>query len=144
LRCIVPVVSELAAARNLESPSPRDAADGTVAMEVCNAVVGALKRSCGKGPTKVKASGGDDHFTVVAEDTLTMLERTLVQSGHDRLVHEVRSALLDEVADDCRTAIEQATGRRVVAWQTRVDPSADRAVALVQLEPLLRVAEPQD
>jgi uncharacterized protein YbcI len=105
-------------------------------MAICDSVVGALKRVCGKGPTKVKAYSLDDHVAVVAEDMLTTLERTLVQSGHEQLVREARRVLADEVARECRAGIEQATGQSVVGWQSEVDPCADSAFALVRLQPL--------
>lgn len=112
------------------------ATDGPAAMAICNAITGALKRSSGKGPTKVKAYSTHDHVAVVVQDMLTTLERTLVQDGHEQLVREARQVLTGRVAKQCRTTIEQATGRRVVGWQTEVNPSADRAITLVQLQPL--------
>jgi uncharacterized protein YbcI len=122
---------------------PRGSTDGAAATAICNAVVGALKRVCGKGPTKVKAYGLDEHVAVVAQDMLTTLERTLVQSGHEQLVREARRVLADEVAEECRAAIEQATGQSVVGWQSQVDPCADTAFTLVRLQPLSPVADPQ-
>ena len=122
---------------NLVSPDQeRDTADGPAAMAICNAITGALKRSSGKGPTKVKAHSTQDHVEIVVEDMLTALERTLVQDGHGQLVSEARQVLTGRVANECRATIEQATGRRVVGWQTEVDPSADRAFTLIQLQPL--------
>jgi uncharacterized protein YbcI len=125
------------------SRPPPGSTDGVAAAAICNAVVGALKRVCGKGPTKVKAYRLDEHFAVVAQDMLTTLERTLVQSGNEELVRKARRVLADEVAKECRAAIEQATGQRVVGWQSQVDPCADSAFALVRLQPLSPVADPQ-
>jgi uncharacterized protein YbcI len=105
-------------------------------MAICNAVTGALKQSCGKGPTKVKAYSTLDQVAVVVQDMLTTLERTLVHDGQEELVSEARQVLIGRVAKECRSTIEQATGRRVVGWQTEVNPSADRAITLVQLQPL--------
>jgi uncharacterized protein YbcI len=123
---------------------PRGSIDGPTAAAICNAVVGALKRTCGKGPTKVKAYGLDDYVAVVAQDILTTLERKLVQSGSEQLVQEARRALADEVAKECRAEIEQATGQRVVGWQSQVDPCADSAFALVRLQSLSPAADHQD
>jgi uncharacterized protein YbcI len=114
----------------------RGTIDGPAAMTICNAITEALKQSCGKGPTKVKAYNTHDDVAVVVKDMLTTLERTLVQDGHEQLVSEARQGLIERVAEECRATIEQATGRRVVGWQTEVDPSADRAITLVQLQPL--------
>jgi uncharacterized protein YbcI len=105
-------------------------------MTISNAITEALKQSCGKGPTKMKAYNTHDDLAVDVQDMLTTLERTLVQDGHEQLVSEARRVLLGRAADECRAKIEQATGRRVVGWQTEVNPSADRALVLVQLQPL--------
>jgi uncharacterized protein YbcI len=123
-------------ARKIQRGPVRGTIDGPAAMAICNAITGALKRSCGKGPTKVKAYNMDDDVAVVVQDMLTTLERMLVQDGHEQLVSEARQVLIDRVAKECRATIEQATGQRVVGWQTEVNPSADRAITLVQLQPL--------
>ena len=114
----------------------RGTIDGPAAMTISNAVTKALKQSCGKGPTKVKAYNTHDDLAVVVQDMLTALERTLVHEGHEQLVREARQVLIERVAKECRPTIEQATGRRVVGWQTEVNPCADRALTLVQLQPL--------
>jgi len=122
---------------NLVSPDQeRDTADGPAAMAICNAITGALKRSSGKGPTKVKTHSTQDQVEIVVEDMLTALERTLVQDGHEQLVNEARQLLTARVANECRATIEQATGRRVVGWQTDVNPGADLSFTLIQLQPL--------
>ena len=121
----------------------RGTTDGPAAMAICNAMTGALKQSCGKGPTKVKAYTTHDHVGVVVQDMLTTLERTLVQNGHEQLVSEARRVLVTRAAKECRATIEQATGQHVVGWQTEVDPSTDRAFTLVQLQPLGQVGARQ-
>src|SRR5215210_3912615 len=68
----------------------RDTIDGPVAMTLSNAITAALKQSCGKGPTKVKAYDMHGDVSVVVQDMLTTLERTLVQDGHEQLVCEAR------------------------------------------------------
>jgi uncharacterized protein YbcI len=123
-------------ARKRQRGPLRGTIDGPAAVTICNAISGALKQSCGKGPTKVRAYNTHDDLAVVVQDMLTTLERTLVQDGHEQLVSEARQVLIGRVAKDCRSTIEQATGRRVVGWQTEVNPSADRALTLVQLQPL--------
>jgi uncharacterized protein YbcI len=123
-------------ARKRQCGPLRGTIDGPAVMTICNAITGALKQSCGKGPTKVKAYNTHDDLAVVVQDMLTTLERTLVHDGHEQLVREARQVLIERVAEECRSTIEQATGRRVVGWQTEVNPSADRALTLVQLQPL--------
>ena len=129
-------VTRLAVSAEADAGPVRRSTDGPAAMAICNAITGALKRNSGKGPTKVKAYTTHDHVAVIVQDMLTTLERTLVQDGHEQLVSEARQVLIDRVAKECRATIEQATGRRVVGWQTEVNPSADRAYTMVQLQPL--------
>jgi uncharacterized protein YbcI len=122
---------------DLVSPDQeQDTTDGPAAMAICNAITGALKQSSGKGPTKVKSYSTHDHVAVVVHEMLTTLERTLVQDGREQLVSEARQVLTARVINECRPTIEQATGRRVVGWQTEVDPGADRAFTLIELQPL--------
>lgn len=123
-------------ARKTQRGPVRGTIDGPAAMAICNAITEALKQRCGKGPTKVKAYNTHDDVAVVMQDMLTTLERMLVQDGREQLVSEARQVLIDRVAKECRSTIEQATGCRVVGWQTEVNPSADRATTLVQLQPL--------
>jgi uncharacterized protein YbcI len=125
-----------AAARKRQRGPLRGAIDGPAAMTISNAITEALKQSCGKGPTKMKAYNRHDDVAVDLQDLLTTLEKTLVQNGHQQLVSEARQVLIGHAAKECRATIEQATGRRVVGWQTEVNPSADRALMLVQLQPL--------
>ena len=72
----------------------RGTIDGPAAMTICNAITEALKQSCGKGPTKVKAYNTHDEIAVVVQDMLTTLEKTLVQDGHEQLVGEARQGLI--------------------------------------------------
>jgi uncharacterized protein YbcI len=139
----LPAAEDRASAMRSNGPPrpPRGSIDGAAATAVCNAMVAALKRVCGKGPTKVKAYGLDEHIAVVAQDMLTPLERTLVQSGNEHLVREARHVLADEVSEQCRAAIEHATGHSVVGWQSQIDPSADTGFTLVRLHPASRAAD---
>lgn len=124
-----------ATAGNGRGPAAPGSAHGPGAQAVCDAIVAAFKRTSGRGPTKVKAYMLGDAVAVVARDMLTTLELTLVRGGRGDLVSEARRALFDEVADECREAIEQATGKRVNGLQTHIDPSADRALAIFRLQP---------
>ena len=126
----------MALASRLSVSTTEPEGGGPAAMAICNAITRALKRSSGKGPTKVQAYTTHDHVAVIVQDMLTTLERTLVQDGHEQLVSEARQVLTGRVANECRATIERATGRRVVGWQTEVNASADRAFTLIQLQPL--------
>ena len=119
-------------ARSPAAPPP----EGPVAAAICNALVTALKRKCGKGPTRMKAyTLEDDIVLLVGSETLTAVEKTLVEGGNARLVQEARRALAEEIAEDCRPAIEVAAGRPVASLLTQVDPLSDSLFAFLRLEP---------
>ena len=118
-----------------EAP-PASPPDGPTTTAICNALVGALKRICGKGPTRMKAYAvEDDVVLVVANDALTPVERTLVEGGNAQLVQEARRALAEEVANDCREQIEAEAGRRVASLLIQVDPPSDSLFASLRLQP---------
>lgn len=120
-----------------QTPGLSRLADGPTAMAICNALVAALKRRCGKGPTKLKSYGLDqDLVVIVGTDALTAVEKSLVEAGRGDLVQEARRALADEVTDDCRAAIEEATARRMAGLLIQVDPTSDRLFAVLRLEPV--------
>ena len=70
--------------------SPRYGHTGDRLAAVSNAVVGILRETYGRGPTKAKSYLNDNILLVVLEDILTTVEKTLVANDHEGLVREVR------------------------------------------------------
>ena len=93
---------------------------GDQLAEVSNAIVRILRECYGRGPTKAKSYAVDNYVICVLEDFLTTVERTLVASGRSELVREVRLAFEEEVADRFKSAVEAATGQRVLTYHSQV------------------------
>ena len=103
-------------------------------MTICNAITAALKQSCGR---EVKAYNMHDDATVVVQDMLTTLERTLVDDGPEQLVSEARHMLIGRLSEECRANIEQATGAACGQMADRRSTRAPTArLMLVKLQPL--------
>src|SRR5207247_1458613 len=80
------------------------------------AIAGLYYEHFGKGPTKAKTYALDDVVICVLHDGLTRVEKTLFGRGRGEGVREMRSAFQDAVADRFTSAVEDATGRRVIAF----------------------------
>lgn len=91
-------------------------------------VVQTMSELVGRGPTKVRATMGDDVITVVMRDTFTTAERTLVANGSSDEVIAMRRAFQHAVAPRLIAQIEAITGKRVLAFLS--DHHADPDVAV--------------
>ena len=95
-------------------------AEGEQLAAVSNAIVGIFSEYYGRGPTKAKTYAFDDNMLCVVEDFLTTVERTLVDSGQEQLVRAVRLRFQDTVQDRLKEAVQEITGRPVIAYNSQV------------------------
>jgi len=112
----------------LESRSPM--------LEIANAMVRLYKSAFGRGPTKARAQfAGPDALVVFLENSLTVAERNLATMGeHDR-VREGRTFLQQSLEYEFRGIVENALGRRTIAFLSGIDTEHDIAVEVFTLEP---------
>lgn len=110
--------------------------DGALAAAISNAVVKALARTTGRGPTKAKTTIGDNGIFVVLQDTLTTGERSLSDAGDGAAVLDLRRRWQSVMEADVSREIEELTGRKVTGFMSdnHIDP--DLAVEVFVLEPL--------
>ena len=100
------------------------------------AIAGLYYEHFGKGPTKAKTYALDDVVICVLHDGLTRVEKTLFGRGRGEGVREMRSAFQDAVADRFTSAVEDATGRRVIAFMSQAHVNPDLAIEVFCLGPL--------
>jgi uncharacterized protein YbcI len=110
--------------------------DGELAAAISNAVVKALARTTGRGPTKAKTTLGENGVFVVLQDSLTVGERTLSDAGQGAAVLDLRRRWQGVMETDLSGEIEQLTGRKVIGFMSdnHIDP--DLAVEVFVLERL--------
>jgi uncharacterized protein YbcI len=99
-------------------------------------VVRVLNEYTGRGPTQARTYIQDDLITIVLRDTLTQGERTLVDDGEHKHVLETRMMYQATMRPAIVAAVEQLTGRRVVAFLSANHIDPDLAIESVVLEPL--------
>ena len=100
-------------------------AGGQLLAEISTTVVGILRDHYGRGPMKAKTYALDDIIVCVMRGSgFTPLEQTIMDSGEPDRVVEMREDFQRVMADGYKRAIEDLTGRKVVAFlsQAHVEP----------------------
>jgi uncharacterized protein YbcI len=75
----------------------------------------------------------DDLVVVVLEETFTKAERTLVDRGEVEPIQQIRRRFQQQMADEFKAIIEQATGRSVRAFLSETNLEADLSVEVFLL-----------
>jgi uncharacterized protein YbcI len=99
----------------MAAKKPASPSTGELLEAVSNMVVRIYADHVGRGPTKARAYSDRDIIVCVMEDTMTVAERTLVDSGRSAAVMQVRDALEETMREELAMGIEALTGRRVIA-----------------------------
>jgi uncharacterized protein YbcI len=94
------------------------------------------KEAFGRGPTKARAQfAGPDTLVVILESSLTVAERNLVALGEHQRLREARLFFQYALEDQFRGIVEEALGRRTVAFVSGLDSARDVAMEVFTLEP---------
>ena len=105
-------------------------------VEVSRAMTRIYKEQFGRGPERVRSFyAGPDAIVCFLENTLTPVERTLGTLDEHQRLRDIRMLFQYAAEDDFRGAIEQITGRKVIAFVSGIDTRVDVASELFTLEP---------
>jgi uncharacterized protein YbcI len=118
-------------------PRTEEERRGLLMVELSNAMVQLYKELFGRGPTKAKTSfAGPDLLVSTLENSLTPIERTMVDAGEIERVRDLRMHFQYLGEDSFVGIVEQITGRKVRAFVSGMDTKRDVASELFYLEPL--------
>ena len=93
---------------------------------VTNAIVGLFREYYGRGPTKAKSYLLDDRIVVcVLEETMTRVEKTLVDNGHGEKVREVRLAFQEAMAHEFKQCVREKMHREVLGYHSQLTLEPD-------------------
>jgi len=106
---------------------------GELLAAISTKVVKLLREHYGRGPMKAKTYVLDDLIVCVLRDGHTTIEQTMMESGEEQQVLDMRRNFQRMMAADYKGIIEELTGRKVVAFlsQTHVDPDITLEVFFV-------------
>jgi uncharacterized protein YbcI len=108
---------------------------GEALARISTGLVQLHRRHFGKGPTKAKTYLRDDVVVCVLDGGFTTVERTLIDHGKPEAVHLVRRTFQDVMEQPFKDVVEEAIGRRVIAYVSQVHHNPDLAVEFFLLEP---------
>jgi uncharacterized protein YbcI len=114
---------------------PQGQQRGEMLASISTALVQLHSRYYGKGPTRAKTFIVDDTVICVLRGGFTTVERTLIEQGRAETVHSMRRSFQQAMEQPFRSVVEQATGRKVVAYMSQVHHDPDIAAELFMLEP---------
>jgi uncharacterized protein YbcI len=120
----------------LDEESGQAVTDRSPMLEIANAMVRLYKEAFGRGPTKARAQfAGQDTLVVILENSLTVAERNLVAMEEHQRLREARLFFQYALEEQFRAIVEQALGRRTVAFVSGMDTARDVAMEVFTLEP---------
>lgn len=102
---------------------------------VSDALVRLHARHYGKGPNRARTYVLDDFVQCLLYEPYTTVEQTLIHSGQDAAVRENRLLFYRTVEPLFRSAVEEITGRRTVAFLPQVSADPPVVSALFLLAP---------
>jgi uncharacterized protein YbcI len=97
---------------------------GQLNAAIARSVVRTRSNYVGRGPTKARSFYRDNVVIVIMQDAMTRAEASLVASGREESVLEVRRSLRAVMKPDLVAAVEALTGHEVVALLSadHIDP----------------------
>jgi uncharacterized protein YbcI len=108
---------------------------GAELAEVTRGMVSLHRRFYGKGPTEAKTYIVDDTVICILEGGFTTVERTLIDERDVDAVLQVRRSFQRAMEDHFTDVVEEALGRKVIAYMSQIHADPDLAIELFVLEP---------
>ena len=103
---------------------------GAARSQIASGFVSLHSKYYGRGPTKARVHADGDVVVVVMEETFTPAERTLIGQGQTAGIQEIRRNFQQVMADQFKSLVERATGRKVRSFISETDLENDIAVEI--------------
>lgn len=117
-------------------------AHGKQALALISETLVSLHREYyGKGPTKAKTFLVDDTVLCLLQGGFTVVEKTLIDNGKQQAVHDIRRSFQVAMEERFTSVVEEALGRRVIAYMSQVHNDPDISAELFVLEKVEDEAE---
>jgi uncharacterized protein YbcI len=97
----------------------------------------------GRGATTVRTVMQRNYVLCMLEDIYTPVERTLIEAGHADQVRDTRTIFQDTMRPQFVRIVEDALGRKVIAFMSQVHFDPDMSAEMFVLEPVGDDAAPE-
>jgi uncharacterized protein YbcI len=114
-------------------PAPKPA--GSTRAAISNALVRLTRQLHGRGPSRAKSFFAEDYLLCALENSLTTVERTLIEGGESLLVRRLRLRSYELTANLYAKEVETLTGRSVAACHSQIVFNPDVLFLVFALEP---------
>ncbi len=111
-------------------------ASGETLAQISTGLVQLHSRYYGKGPTKAKTHIVNDTVISILRGGFTTVERTLIDEGNVDAVYSMRRSFQMAMEQHFTAVVEEATGRKVIAYMSQIHQDPDLAVEIFVLEPV--------
>jgi uncharacterized protein YbcI len=118
-----------------EEPAVQRGTRGQIAAQISTRAVQILHDYTGRGPTKARTILNHDSVTIILQDALTKGELSLVNAGREAEVLRTRHSYQEVMGPDLTQIVEDAVGRKVIAFLSDNHANPDVAVEFFLLEP---------
>jgi uncharacterized protein YbcI len=121
-----------------QSTQALDCAEETSQLrEISKAMMRVYREQFGREPGRAHSHYiGSDAITCFLRGTLTRAERRLSTLDEHQRLRDMRMVFQYSAEDEFRTAVEEITGRTVIAFISGIDTRTDIASEIFLLEPL--------
>jgi uncharacterized protein YbcI len=106
---------------------------GEMRATISNEIVRLQAEYYGKGPTRAKTYIVEDLVVVVLEESFTRAEKTLAERGERDAIEHIRRRFQQQMAEDFKSVVEQATGRKVRVFLSETNIDHDVSVETFML-----------
>ena len=103
--------------------------------QISTGLVQLHSRYYGKGPTKAKTFLVNDTIICILRGGFTTVEQTLIQEDKVDVVYAMRRSFQQAMEEQFTAVVEDATGRKVIAYMSQIHEGPDLAVEIFVLEP---------
>jgi uncharacterized protein YbcI len=107
---------------------------GELLSAISTRIVGLLREHYGRGPMKAKTYVLDDLVVCVLRDGFIPIEETMMQSGKQDQVLEMRRDFQSMMGLRYKEVVEELTGRRVTAFLSQAHIEPDLTLEIFLLE----------
>ena len=108
---------------------------GQLSAAISNKVVQLMSEYTGRGPTRARTFINDSMVVCVLQDTLTKGEQALASRDQVDAVLDMRRTFQRTMRQEASNAIEELTGRQVMAFLSDNHVEPDVAVEIFMLQP---------
>ena len=102
---------------------------------ISNGILALHREHYGRGADRARTIAHGDYLVTFLHDIFTPGERTLVEAGKFAQVRDMRTAWQDTMRPQFTKVVEEATGRKVLAFFSQVDEKPAMAIEGFALEP---------